>query len=132
MKELASLHSKLEYMLPTFNGDKKKKLHFFLSDEYQNLLSQIQESNEKLTQRKIALSKVISEVNTNIKKSEEKLLLKFACKEWLCDYDFSNLDNHLQKSLSMLSSITQEGIRTGKEMNKRGIRLVKPLFLHNT
>ena len=68
-------------MLPTFNGDKKKKTSFFLSDEYQNLLSQIQESNEKLTQRKIALSKIISEVNTNIKKSEEKLLLKFACKE---------------------------------------------------
>ena len=70
-------------MLTTLN-DNKKKLQFFLSDKYENLLSQIQQSNEKLKQRKIKLNKVISQVNTNIKKdlqSEEKLLLKFSCKE---------------------------------------------------
>ena len=71
-------------MLTTFNGDKKNFSQFFLSDKYENLLSQIQQSNQKVTQRKIELSMIISEVNTNTKKdlqSEEKLLLKFACKE---------------------------------------------------
>lgn len=70
-------------MLTTFNGD-KNNFSFFFPDKYENFLSQIQQSNEKVTQLKIELSKIISQVNTNIKKdlqSEEKLLLKFACKE---------------------------------------------------
>jgi len=67
-KGLAPLHTKLENMLTTTI----KKLQFFLSDKYENLLSQIQQSNDKLTQRKIELSKVISQVNKNIKKNKKK------------------------------------------------------------